>query len=48
MEELLTTIERMIESHERFCRDVSKKLEERNKALVEIDVRIGKIIEAAK
>jgi len=48
MDELLATIERMIESHDKFCREVSQKLDERNKALVDIDEKIDVILGVEK
>jgi cell pole-organizing protein PopZ len=48
MEELLKTMNRIIENNERFYRELSQKLEERHKSLVEADTRLGKIMEAVK
>jgi uncharacterized coiled-coil protein SlyX len=48
MEELFKTINRMIDNQEKSLSELSQKLEEQNKALVKINTRLGKIIEAVK
>jgi len=48
MDDLISTLNRMIDNQEKFCNELAQKLEEQNKALIEIDQRIGKIIEVVK
>jgi hypothetical protein len=48
MEQLFETLNRMIDNQEKFNNEIFQKLEEQNKALVEIDTRLGKLLEAVK
>ena len=48
MEELFKTLYRMIDNQEKFNAEFTRRIEEQTRSLIEIDKRIGKIMEAAK
>ena len=48
MDDLISTINRMIDNQEKFNSELTRRLEEQTRSLEEIDKRIGKIIEAVK
>jgi len=48
MTELIQAFERHMNLIEKWNKEISEKLEWQNKALVEIDTRLGKIMEGGK
>jgi len=48
MEELFKTLNEMIENQEKFNAEVSRRLKEQTRSLIEIDRRLEKIVEAVK
>jgi len=48
MNDLISTLNRMIDNQEKFYNEITRRIEEQNKSLVEIDKRLENIIGAVK